>query len=205
MKHTFLATCAAVLVSGPVLSDTGLYEGVVDPNSSFVRVVTSDQTIATIDGENLRDISSGISGYVNVMPGEVDVILPTASDVIEVGPSTFYTVVFKEDGEAEVFTDDITNSPSKADVSFYNLTDATDVSVFVPQANAVAIEAVDTMQGQSVAINAPLTLDFELKIGEETLASVTAVDLVRGEGVSIVLLESEQGYSAFATPNSYLK
>ena len=205
MKHTFLATCAAVLVSGPVLSDTGLYEGVVDPNSSFVRVVTSDQTIATIDGENLRDINSGISGYVNVMPGEVDVILPTASDVIEVGPSTFYTVVFKEDGEAEVFTDDITNSPSKADVSFYNLTDAAGVSVFVPQADAVAIEPVDPMKGQSVVINAPLTLDFELKMGEETLANVAGVDLVRGEGVSIVLLESEQGYSAFATPNSYFK
>ncbi|WP_341368623.1 alginate O-acetyltransferase AlgF [Yoonia sp. BS5-3] len=205
MRQTFLSTCAFVLVSSVAIADTGLYEGVVDPNSSFVRVVTQDQTIATIGGENIRDIDSGISGYVNVMPGEIDVVLPTASEVIEVGPSSFYTVVFDADGEAEVFTDDITNSPSKADVSFYNLTDTADISVYVPQADAVALEAVGAMQGQSVAINAPLTLDFELRAGDETLSSVSGVDLVRGAGVSIVLLESDQGYAAFATANSYLK
>ncbi|WP_045997471.1 alginate O-acetyltransferase AlgF [Loktanella sp. S4079] len=206
MKRPFIAAIAAVLTQvSPSLADDGLYQDVADPNSSFVRVLAPGQTVASIDGESVRDISSGVSDYVNVMPGEIDVVLPSGTGVVEVSPSTYYTVLFTEDGQTEVITDDITNSPSKADISVYNLTDTAGVEVFVPQANAVALEGIEAMQGQSIAIKAPLTLDFELRAEGEVLATVSDVDLIRNAGVSIVLLQADDGYSAFATANSYLK
>ncbi|MDO6591927.1 hypothetical protein DS901_12620 [Loktanella sp. D2R18] len=206
MKRPLLAalTASLTLVS-PVFADDGLYQDVSDPNSSFVRVVAPGQTVASIDGESVQDILSGVSGYVNVMPGEIDVVLPIGTGVIDVAPSSYYTVVFTEDGQSEVIADDITNSPSKADISVYNLTDSDNVALFVPQANTVAIDAVDIMDGKSIAIRAPLTLDFELRIGDEIVAIVEQVDLQRNAGVSIVLMENADGYSAFATDNSYLK
>lgn len=206
MKRPLFAAVAAILVQvGPSFAQDTLYEDVADPNSSFVRVVAPGQTVASINGKNVRDLASGVSDYVNVMPGEIDVVLPNGTGTVDAGPSTYYTVIFTEDGETQVITDDITNSPSKADISVYNLTDTPDIALFVPQANAIAIEDIGPMQGQSVAIKAPLTLDFELRSGEEVLASVAAVDLARGAGVSIVLLQTADGYSAFATANSYLK
>ncbi|WP_394181594.1 alginate O-acetyltransferase AlgF [Yoonia maritima] len=206
MKRPLIAAAAVFLAQvSPSLADDGLYQDVADPNSSFVRVVAPGQTVASINGESVRDIASGVSDYVNVMPGEIDVVLPNGTGVVEVGPSAYYTVLFTDDGQTEVITDDITNSPSKADISVYNLTDTPGIDVFVPQANAVALEGIEAMQGQSIAIKAPLTLDFELRTGDEVLATVSQVDLVRNAGVSIVLLQTDDGYSAFATENSYLK
>ncbi|PRY77778.1 alginate O-acetyltransferase complex protein AlgF [Yoonia maritima] len=206
MKLPFTVALAAILTQvSPALADDGLYQDVADPNSSFVRVVAPGQTVASINGESVSDIASGVSDYVNVMPGEIDVVVPNGTGVVEVGPSAYYTVLFTEDGQTEIVTDDITNSPSKADISIYNLTDTPSIDVFVPQANAVAVEGIEAMQGQSVAIKAPLTLDFELRSGDEVLATVSEVELIRNAGVSIVLLQTDDGYSAFATDNSYLK
>ncbi|WP_106746442.1 alginate O-acetyltransferase AlgF [Yoonia maritima] len=206
MKLPFTVALAAILTQvSPALADDGLYQDVADPNSSFVRVVAPGQTVASINGESVSDIASGVSDYVNVMPGEIDVVVPNGTGVVEVGPSAYYTVLFTEDGQTEIVTDDITNSPSKADISVYNLTDTPSIDVFVPQANAVAVEGIEAMQGQSVAIKAPLTLDFELRSGDEVLATVSEVELIRNAGVSIVLLQNDDGYSAFATDNSYLK
>ncbi len=183
--------------------DDGLYQDVFDPNSSFIRVLAPGEAFATVDGTEVRNLDEGVSSYVNVMPGTIEVALPSATTSIEVAPSSYYTVVLSETGEPEVLTDEMVNSPSKSDVSFYNLTGNDAVELYVPAAKAVAIEDVAPGLGKSVALKAPLTLDFELRAGGETLASVAAVELKRKAGVSIVLTELDGAYTAVAVPNSY--
>ena len=192
--------------TGPVIAqDDGLYQDVFDPNSSFIRVLAPDEAFATVDGTEVRNLDEGVSSYVNVMPGSVEVALPSATTSIEVAPSSYYTVVLSEAGEPEVLTDTMVNSPSKSDVSFYNLTGNDAVGLYVPAAKAVAIGDVAPGLGKSVALKAPLTLDFELRADGETLASVAAVELKRKAGVSIVLTELDGAYTAVAVPNSYIQ
>ena len=102
-------------------------------------------------------------------------------------------------------TDMLQLNPAKADVSLYNLSAQDGVDLYVPAARAVALQAVSANSGKSVALKAPLTLDFDMKNGERTLASVASVALKRRSGVSIVLTGAEGGYSAAAVANSYMR
>ena len=206
MKYPTLAAVAFVLA--PVTSafaDDGLYEDVFDPISSFVRVVAPGQTVVSIGGNKVREIEGGVSLYVNVMPGVIDVALPNGNVEMAVSASTHYTLIMTADGETSIITDDIANNPSKADVSLYNLSATDGVDLYVPAANAVAIDDIASLQSQTIALRAPLTLDFAVRSGEEILTSVLQVELERGAGVSIVLVATDGGYSAVAIPNSYLK
>ncbi|WP_425052178.1 alginate O-acetyltransferase AlgF [Psychromarinibacter sp. S121] len=203
-RFVLAGVLAISAAAGPAFAqDDGLYQDVFDPNSSFIRVLAPGEAFATVDGTEVRNLDEGVSSYVNVMPGTIEVALPSATTSIEVAPSSYYTVVLSETGEPEVLTDEMVNSPSKSDVSFYNLTGNDAVELYVPAAKAVAIEDVAPGLGKSVALKAPLTLDFELRAGGETLASVPAVELKRKAGVSIVLTELDGAYTAVAVPNSY--
>ncbi len=68
-----------------------------------------------------------------------------------------------------------------------------------------AIEGLEPAQSRSVALKAPLTLDFELRDGTEALATVAAVELKRKTGVTIVLTELDGAYFAAAVPNIYIR
>lgn len=195
----------AMVFASSAIADDGLYQDVFDPSSSFVRVVAPGQTVVSIDGHTLRDFDGGVSRYVNVMPGDIDVVLPSGNVEMPVAASTHYTVVMTQDGETTIIADDIANSPAKADLSLYNMTDREAVDLFVPAANAVAIGEIAPLQSQTVSVRAPLTLDFEVRAGDDTLSAVSQVELVRGAGVSIVLVALDDGFSAVAVPNSYLK
>ena len=185
--------------------DDGLYQDVFDPQSSFVRVLAPGLTFAAIDGGRIDGFEAGLSSYVNVMPGPIDIVLADTSTVLEAAPSTHYTIVFDDRGEPVTLVDTLELSPAKADVTLLNMTSKDDVELFVPAADAVAIDAVGADTGKSVALRAPLTLDFVLRTGDETLSSVAAVDLQRQSGVTIVLSESETGFDAVAVPNVYRK
>ena len=204
-KLAQLTAVAALFSATAFADDAGLYQGVFDPNSSFIRVVAPGESIVAIDGQTLRDMEAGVSGFVNVMPGDIPVSASLASTSVSAGPGAHYTLIMRDDQTMAVLEDAIINDPAKADVTLYNLTDTAAVELFVPQANATAIEAVDTMSGETVGLRAPLTLDFEVRADGETLATVSALDLQRGVGVSIVLIETDGTYSATATTNSYLK
>lgn len=207
-----LFTCAALgfgLTAVSTLTATAgdekLYEGVFHPDSSFVRIVAPDQAFAVINEVSLRDFETGVSSYVNVMPGQVEVVLPTASLVFEADPATHYTILMAEGADPTVLKDDLTLSPSRADVTVYNLSDVEDLNLFVPAAKAVAIAGIAPAHGQSVALKAPLTLDFDLRSGEDTIASVAQVGLERKAGMSFLVMQGEGGYSALAVPNRYLR
>lgn len=195
----------AIQTSQAVANDTGLYEDVFAPNSSFVRVVAPGQSFVAIDGTTLRDIETGVSGFVNVMPGDIPISASSGSMSLSAGAGAHYTLIMLDNETVEIIEDTIVNDPAKADVTLYNLSDMSDVELFVPLADTVAIGGVGSMSGETVSLRAPLTLDFEVRSGGETLAVVSGIDLQRGAGVSIVLTETSDGFSAEATSNTYLK
>lgn len=206
MKLSIIGACIVLLSTFSAASaDDGLYENVADPNSSFIRVIAPGQTVASINGNTLRDLQDGISGYVNVVPGDVDIVLPNGTLDVKVDPSTYYTVVFDESGEPKIFNDEITNSPAKADISIYNLSSAESVDLFVPAANAVAIPETTSSHSKTVSVRAPLTLDFEVHSNGQVLAQLSQVSLVRKGGVSIIFLDGDTGFTAFSTPNTFIK
>jgi alginate O-acetyltransferase complex protein AlgF len=207
MKHTLLAAIAisATIVGPSFADDNGLYEDVFAPNSSFVRVLAPGQSLVSINGTTINDIQDGVSAYINVMPGDVTVSLSNGATTLNAQASTHYTVVVTGGEFTGTLVDAISNSPAKSDVSFYNLTDVTTAELYVPLAKAVAIADVNALEGKSVALKAPLTLDFELRTAEGILATVPQVALKRRSGVSIVLTGSDGSYSAIAATNGYLK
>ena len=79
------------------------------------------------------------------------------------------------------------------------------VDLFVPAANAVAIGGVSSLEAQTVAVRAPLILDFELRTDGDVIAEVSQVELERGAGVSIVLIDGSDGVLAQVIENSYQK
>ena len=207
MKKLHLAAVALALFNASAASadDGGLYPAAVDPTSSFVRVVAPGQSFATINGTKIASFVDGVSAFVNVMPGAIDVVLPSETVAVEVGKSAYYTVIIGEDGENTVITDNISNSPAKADISFYNLTKTENVTLFVPAADTAAVDDLGSMAAKTVALRAPLTLDFEVRNGADVVAEVSQVALQRGTGVAIVLVENGDGYAASVIPNTYFK
>lgn len=185
--------------------DEGLYRDVFDPESSFIRILAPGESFAAVDGTTVRDFTSGLSGYVNVMPGAINVSFSASSIEFEVAPSSHYTVVVPEQGAPLVTQDTLEMSPAKCDVTVFNLTPQPALSLYVPLAKAVAIDGLEPAQSRSVALKAPLTLDFELRDGTEALATVAAVELKRKTGVTIVLTELDGAYSAAAVPNIYIR
>lgn len=183
--------------------DASLYEDVANPDASFVRVVDARSPIAVIQTVSFDSIEAGVTPYV-VIDGDTEVQITAGelSATESVQPATFYSYVVGADGKATLVVDKITRNPAQADVTFYNLSDVPSVDLFVPQANAVAIEGVKPNDGGAVALKAPLTLDFEVRDGETVLAKVPAVNLKRREGVAIVLSGSDGAYTATATPNA---
>ena len=205
-RSLFTLTALIVIQGGSALAnDEGLYEDVFAPNSSFVRVVAPGQSFVAIDGTTLRDIDTGVSGFVNVMPGDIDISASSGSTSLAAGPNTHYTLIMLDDEMVEIVQDEIVNDPAKADVTLYNLSDTENVELYVPLADTVAVGDVASMSGETVSLRAPLTLDFEVRAQGETIATIAGIDLQRRAGVSIVLTEVDGSFIAEATNNSYLK
>lgn len=211
MSVTLRNLCLALLLSAlPVpaalAQDAGLYEDVADPNAAYVRVITAPNSTALIQTTSLPGIASGISPYVAIPEaGEVRITVGATETVVTVAPGSWQTFVVAPDGTANLLTDAVAASPAQADVSFYNLSDLPAVDLFVPAAKAVAIGAVPVGRSGSVALKAPLTLDFEARDGATVLAAVTGVELRRRDAVTFVLRGSAGSYDLVATANSIAK
>ncbi len=195
-----MALSAAAALAG----DEGLYEDVFDPQSSFVRVLAPGQPFAAVDGRRLSEFTAGLSSYVNVMPGTISLAYSGGTLDMAIMPSSHYTVVVMGGAAPVILTDDLKLNPARSDVSLYNLTSEA-VDLYVPAARAVALKAVPPMQARSVALKAPLTLDFVSQSGGADIAMTPAVELKRRGGVSIVLTDSGAGHSAVAVANSYAR
>ena len=193
---------ALLAASAALAQDAGLYEDIANPDASFVRVVDTGSALIMVKATSFQDLKAGVTPYV-VIDGdsEVQIVAGDTTATEAVKPATFYSYVVGADGKGVLVTDAITRSPAQADVTFYNLSDVASVDLYAPLAKAVAIGAVAMGSGGSVALKAPLTLDFDVRDGDTVLASVPAVALVRREGVAIVFSGSAGAYTATFTPN----
>ncbi len=209
-RRSFISSGLAIAFVAPgtfahAAGDDGLYASVFDPQSSFIRVLAPDQAFAVVGGTRINELDSGLSAYVNVQPGVVSVAHTGGTTDLTVAPATHYTVVLQQGAAPLVLVDDLKLNPAKADVSLYNLSTRDEVDLFVPAARAVALKAVPVAGSKSVALKAPLTLDFDFRVGDETLVSVAAVELKRKAGVSVVLTGGNGQYAAAAVSNTYMR
>jgi hypothetical protein len=202
-----LTLTLAVSMALPALAqDGGLYEDVPDPNASFVRIVGANLTNAVVDSTAFSDLTSGVSGYVVVpQAGEVSITAGVDESKVTVEAGKYYSFIVGADGTGRLVAEDISSSPAQAVVTVFNLSDKTSVDLFVPAAKAVAVKGVASNSSSSVALKAPLTLDFEVREGETTLASLAGVDLERRGGVAIVFRGTAGTYDVVMAPSSLAK
>lgn len=193
----FLALCLAGLAAPAFAQDGGLYANVPDPDASFIRIIGADLPSAMVDTKTFDELDSGISGYVEVSePGDIKVVAGVDEAVVTVESGKYYSYIVGADGSATLVDEDTTSNPAQAMVSVFNLTDLPMIDLYVPAAKTVAVAGVPMDGTGSVALKAPLTLDFELRDGETVLASLDAVDLERRGGVAILLRGTAGSYEA---------
>ena len=206
IKALFSLTLGLMVAMPALAQDGGLYEDVPDPNASFVRVVGANLTSAVVQNTAFNDLSSGVSGYVVVnQPGEISITAGVDETKVTVEAGKYYSFVVGADGTKSLVPENISSSPAQAVVTVFNLSDKPAVDLFVPAASAVAVKGVAVNSSASVALKAPLTLDFEVRDGDTVLASLTAVDLQRRAGVAIVFRGSAGAYTVAMTPASLAK
>ena len=198
----------AVMIAGMAVStghaqDAGLYGKAADPNASFVRVVSFDQQSATIAGKPVTP-TQGVSPYVNVDAGSVEISSGENSTVMTVEPGRYYTMSMGSNGE-RIFSDLVRNDPAKAQLYLYNLSDLESVDLFVPAARAVALKGVAAGESRDVALKAPLSLAFEIQKDGTAVAKTGTIDLKRKAGYSIVITGADGRYSAAAFENTLLQ
>ncbi len=203
-RLSILLSYAFAAVTLPaVAQDNQLYEDPADPNASFVRVVSPGETLAVIGDNTFDAVQGGVTPYVMVMAGPVSVAVGDLTSEGDIPATSFYTFVRGTDGDLHMLQDDITNSPAQADLVFYNLSDLPSVDLYVPSVETVAIEDITQNTSRQVTLKAPLTLDFEVRDDDATLASLTAIEMRRRAGVTVVFSGSDGTYSAYSTENLY--
>ena len=206
MIRATLLTLALIATTAARAQDGGLYEDVPDPNAAFLRVVGADLTAATVNGTNLEGLDTGISPYVVITDaGDITVDADAQSSTATVTPATFHTLLIAADGTRTLVTDTLSLSPAQADVTFYNLSDIPSVDLYVPAAKAKAVEGIAPNTGGTVALKAPLTLDFEARDGDTVLASAKGIALERRQGVALLLRGSGGTYELLSAPNDIAK
>jgi alginate O-acetyltransferase complex protein AlgF len=196
------AILALVAVAQPAgAEDAGLYDKPIDPNSSFIRILDLQASSAVIAGSAIENFEDGISPYVNVKPGDVEMSVGSKTTRITAEPGKYYTYAWSDGGAQKLYVDPVKDDPSKAQVYLYNLSDLPAVDLVVPAAKAVAIKAVATGEAQSVSLRAPLSIGFAIQSGGRTVAETADLDLKRRSGFTIVLAGSSGTYRALATEN----
>ncbi|MCX2721341.1 alginate O-acetyltransferase AlgF [Roseibium salinum] len=202
--NRLLATLAVVAALGgtAMAQDDALYPEPSAPDASYLRILTDAGTETEIDGNAAEAGEAGLTRYYEVSPGEVELRIAGRTISVQPGANAHYTYVAAGD-QGELMSDEITDSPANADLVFYNLTDLDGVEVYVPEAEAVALEGVGPLKTASVALQAPMTLDFVIRNGEGELGSTEAVELRRGTATSLVLRSDGDAYRASAVTSTY--
>ena len=200
---TALAILAVSTGAAHAQADDALYEPVPDPDSSFVRVIAPAEEYGVIASTSLSQMED-VTPYVSVDPGEVSIKVGDLGTTVLVEKGAFYTVALMDGSEPKTHQDTIIASPAKADLAFYNLTDLAGLSLYVPAAKANVAEGISSGGQFSIALRAPLTLDFEVQKDGETLATISGVELRRKEGVTVVVTGAAGSYTGFATNNVFV-
>ena len=183
--------------------DAQLYEDPADPAAAFVRIIAPGETLAVVGANTFDNVQGGVTPYVMMAAGPVSVAVGDLVSEADIPPTSFHSFVVGTDGTLHLLQDMITNSPAKADLVFYNLSDLPLVDLYVPSADAMALEAIAQNTSRQVTLKAPLTLGFEVRDGATVLASLPEIEMRRRAGVTVVFTGSAGAYSAFSTENLY--
>jgi alginate O-acetyltransferase complex protein AlgF len=203
-RYFRLFACAFALAAAPVLAqDNQLYEEPADPNASFVRIVSPGETLAVVGDNTFENVQGGVTPYVTMPAGPVSVAVGDLVGNGDIPPTSFYTFLIGTDGTLHLLQDSITNSPAKADLVFYNLSDIASVDLFVPAVASLALEDIEQNTSRQVTLKAPLTLDFEVRDGGTVLAILSGIEMRRRAGVTVVFSGTAGAYTAFSTENLY--
>lgn len=203
-RYFRLFACAFALAAAPVLAqDNQLYEEPADPNASFVRIVSPGETLAVVGDNTFENVQGGVTPYVTMPAGPVSVAVGDLVGNGDIPPTSFYTFLIGTDGTLHLLQDSITNSPAKADLVFYNLSDIASVDLFVPAVASLALEDIEQNTSRQVTLKAPLTLDFEVRDGGTVLAILPGIEMRRRAGVTVVFSGTAGAYTAFSTENLY--
>ena len=203
-RYFRLFACAFALAAAPVLAqDNQLYEEPADPNASFVRIVSPGETLAVVGDNTFENVQGGVTPYVTMPAGPVSVAVGDLVGNGDIPPTSFYTFLTGTDGTLHLLQDSITNSPAKADLVFYNLSDIASVDLFVPAVASLAMEDIEQNTSRQVTLKAPLTLDFEVRDGGTVLAILPGIEMRRRAGVTVVFSGTAGAYTAFSTENLY--
>jgi len=203
-RSTLVLAAALALAAFPLLAQDGqLYEDPADPDASFVRIVAPGETLAVVAGTTFDGLQGGVTPYVTVAAGTVSVAVGDLVGSGEIPPTSFHSFVRGPDGVLHMVRDEITNSPAQADLVFYNLSDLPLVDLYVPAASAMAITGITPGTSRQVTLKAPLTLDFEVREGDVARARLSAIQMRRRAGVTVVFSGADGTYAAHATENLY--
>lgn len=198
-----LALSLALLPLPAFAQDNQLYEDPADPAAAFVRIVAPGETLAVVGENTFDNVQGGITPYVMMGAGPVSVAVGDLVSEGDIPPTSFHSFVVGSDGTLHLLQDMITNSPAKADLVFYNLSDLPMVDLYVPAVDALALEDITQNTSRQVTLKAPLTLGFEVRDGATVLASLPDIEMRRRAGVTVVFSGSAGVYSAFSTENNY--
>ena len=160
-------------------------------------------TLAVVGANTFDDVKGGVTPYVMMAAGPVSVAVGDLVSHAEIPPTSFQTFIVGTDGSLHLLQDMITNSPAKADLVFYNLSDLPMVDLYVPSVDALALEGIAQNTSRQVTLKAPLTLAFQVRDGATVLATLPEVQMRRRAGVTVVFSGSAGTYSAFSTENRY--
>jgi alginate O-acetyltransferase complex protein AlgF len=195
---TAFALLAGVATPAALAQDGGLYPDPGAPDASFVRVIAPDANGATIDGQDVDFTEVGVSPYVEVSPGSLVIAGPDGDSEVEVGANTHYTFA-----GGTLIEDAVKDSPAQADLLLYNLSDHASVDLYAVEADTLALSGVEQGAHSGVGLKAPLTLTFEVRDGDTTLAALEPVDLRRGTGTTVVVSGSGDAVTAGAMTSTY--
>lgn len=186
-----------------VAQDGQLYEDPADPNASFLRVLAPGESVAVVNGTTFSGLTDGMTPFVMMQAGSGTADVGAAEGSADIGPGSFHTFVLGTDGALHLLPDKIVNSPARADLVFYNLTDLPLVDLYVPSAKTMALTGVAPNASGQVTLKAPLTLDLEVQAEGMVLATLPAIEMRRRGGVSVVLSGTAGQYVATAAENTY--
>lgn len=176
-------------------ADDALYDPVPPPDAAYVRIIDArcgGQYEAAIGGRPLLISDAGISAYVVMTKGKLNISIPKVLDLpTEVDGSKYYSIILnRETKSLSIIEDQNDANPDKGKVYLYNLAGNKSASLVAPKLNATIIGNVASGSVGYRAVNA-VTVDVEVKLDDKIVGSFPQTTFRRRSGDSFVVCTAD--------------
>jgi hypothetical protein len=121
---------------------------------------------------------------------------------IQVSAGQFYTLVVSDGApSASLMVDTPNANLSRAQLTLYNLSDASAVALKLADGSAAVIEGVAPGEQASRLVN-PISVDLGVWVGNERVKTLASHELVRGSAYSVFVWGGADGYQASWVQNA---